>query len=191
MSKSSLFGLPVIDRKKPKPRGRFSMIASLSGLLEQIELKAALRKWISNKRPDLRGIASGEEFKTLEREFFDSKGVQTFDVLIDFLKKSKLAYAKQHRPPAKTRIRPIGGQTAPEILKASQKAQEYRASGERVNWRRVAKKVLPHPGKPSTKRKRDGEVIEVTWVERVHDLEDSVNSYMRRQRERKKVVAGK
>jgi hypothetical protein len=187
MSKSA-FGFPLIGSKKPKPKGRISMIAHRFAMSPEVELMVALRKWIEDKHPDLRDVASGEDFEAFKKEFFTSQGVQSFDVLSDFLKKARLKYIEQHRPPAKTRIRPIGGQTAPETLKASQMAQEYRASGERVNWRRVAKKVLPDPGKPSTKRKRDGEIIEMTWAQRVQGLEDSVNSYMRRQRKSKKVV---
>jgi hypothetical protein len=183
MSKSA-FGLSVLGRKKPKRKGYFSMMLNRSGWPARVELIAALHKWISIKRPDLRGIVSGEEFETFKREFFDSQGAQTFEVVIDFLEKSKLAYAKQHKPPAKTRLRSIGERTPPETLKASKMAQEYRANGERVSWRRIAKKVSSDPGKPLTRSTQKGEVIEATWARRVQRLRDSVKNYERRQREK-------
>jgi hypothetical protein len=185
MSKSA-FGLSILGRRKPKRKSGFLM--TLSKMIStQVELMGALRRWINDARPDLRGIANGEEFETFKREFFDSQGAQTFDVMINFLKKSKLAYVKQHRPPAKTRLRPVGMQTAPEILKADALAQECRNSAERVNWDRVAKKCLRDPGKPAAKRKRTGETLKMTWAQRVQDLKQRVSSYKRRLRKSEKV----
>jgi hypothetical protein len=99
MSKSA-FGFPLIGSKKPKPKGRFEVIAHRIAMSKDVGFTVALRKWIEDKRPDLRGIASGEEFETLEREFFDSKGVQTFNVLIKFLKKARKGYLEQQKPVA-------------------------------------------------------------------------------------------
>jgi hypothetical protein len=193
MSKSES-GLFVLGRRKPKPTMTFSgfsatlkKITASSEMSLQIELIGALRRWINEARPDLRVVASGEEFETFKSEFFDSQGAQTFDVMINFLKKSKLAYIKQHKPPAKTRLREIGGRTAPATLKAAQIAQECRASAERVKWDRVARRVLRNPGKPSTKTKSNSDVEIKTWAQRVKALSSNVKNYEQRQRASKKV----
>jgi hypothetical protein len=185
MSKSA-FGFPLTGSKKPKPKGRFSIIAHRIAI--EVELTVALRKWIEDNRPDLRGIASGEDFEAFKKEFFTSQGVQSFDVLSDFLKKSRLTYTKHHRPPAKIRLRPVGKQTAPEILKASGQARDCRASKERINWDRVARKCLDDPGKSSVKRKRTGETLKMTWAQRVKDLKQCVYSYENRLRKSERVT---
>ncbi len=98
MSKSA-FGFPLIGSKKPKPKGRISRFAPRFVMSTDVPLTVALRKWIEDKRPDLRDLAS-EEFEAFKKEFTDAQGVAAFDALIKFLKKARKGYLEQQKPVA-------------------------------------------------------------------------------------------
>jgi hypothetical protein len=98
MSKSA-FGFPLIGNKKPKLKSRFAIMTHRYVMSTDIGLTVELRKWIEDKRPDLRDLAS-EEFEAFKKEFADAQGVAAFDALIKFLKKARKGYLEQQKPVA-------------------------------------------------------------------------------------------
>ncbi len=184
MSKSA-FGFPQIDRKKPKSKGYFSMMAHRIAMSTEVELTVALRKWIKDKRPDLRGIASGEDFEAFKKEFFVSEGVHTLNVLLEFIKKGRKRYSEHNKPTIKKARRRRPNQNT-DTLRADREHQELKANGEQVNWNKIARKVLLLPGKSDVKTSKDGTKSITLWPKRVRRLKDNVTSYDRRERAAKR-----
>jgi hypothetical protein len=184
MSKSA-FGFPLIGSKKPKPKGRISRFAPRFVMSTDVGLMVALRKWIEDKRPDLRDVASGEDFEAFKKEFFVSEGVHTLDVLLEFIKKGRKRYSEHNKPTVKKARRRRPNQNT-DTLRADKIHQELKANGEQVNWNKIARKVLLPPGKPDVKTSKDGTKSITLWPKRVRRLKDNVTSYDRRERAAKR-----
>jgi hypothetical protein len=191
MSKSES-GLFVLGRRKPKPTMTFSgfsatlkKITASSEMSPQVELMGALRRWINDARPDLRVVASGEEFEAFKKEFFVSEGVHTLGVLLEFIKKGRKRYS-EHNKPAVKKARRRRPNKDTDTLRADREHQEMKANGERVSWNKIARKVLSTPGQRDVKTSKDGTKSITLWPKRVRRLKDNVTSHDRRERSAKR-----